>query len=653
MLTSISKDSIRFRQVHLDFHTGGDIPGVGNRFNAQHFQQTLLDSAVDSITCFAVCHHGYCYYPSKIGPQHPTLQFNLLRSQLDAAHAVGIHVPVYISAGGNEIVLKDHPEWAEVPPEGMSSWGGAGNPPLFHKLCFNTEYLDYLCQLTSEVTREFPDADGLFFDIVFQGECLCPSCQAEMKRLGMDAESQADRQKFGTIVMQKYYDRITEAVQKVKPDMPIFHNSAHVNPMFPQFMKYYSHWELESLPTGGWGYDHFPLTAAFARQTGFEFTGMTGKFNRSWGEFGGIKTPEALRYECCAMLASGARCSIGDQCHPCGELDASTYAVIGEAFREVREKEPFCIHAVNRAEIALIATDLFSDAAIGVSRLLQEGHFLFDVFRPDMDYEALPMAIVPDGSDFTETDKARLASYVRKGGKLLCQAEFARELDIDFGADFLGPGKLYPSYLLPEPEFRPSFLSTPFACFTNNYEMKPTTGQSLGQLFYPYFNRTPEHFCGHQYTPNQMEPTDLTPCIIHGNVAVLALPLFASYAQQGAVVLKEFLVKLIERVVSSDRLLKTNLPSMGRILMTEDKTNSRFIVHLLYANMLKRGDGIEIIDELLPLHNIQVSVNVHGRQIQDVYLEPQHKPIPFTCENECVRFTVKEFTCHQMIALNC
>jgi hypothetical protein len=43
---------------------------------------------------------------------------------------------------------------------------------------------------------------------------------------------------------------------------------------------------------------------------------MTGKFHTTWGEFGGFKRPNALRYECAAMLAFGSKCSIGDQLHP-------------------------------------------------------------------------------------------------------------------------------------------------------------------------------------------------------------------------------------------------------------------------------------------------------------------------------------------------
>ena len=42
---------------------------------------------------------------------------------------------------------------------------------------------------------------------------------------------------------------------------------------------------------------------------------MTGN-HTTRGEFGGYKHRNALRYECAAMLAFGAKCSVGDQLIP-------------------------------------------------------------------------------------------------------------------------------------------------------------------------------------------------------------------------------------------------------------------------------------------------------------------------------------------------
>ncbi len=50
--------SLRFRQVHLDFHTSEHIPGIGAAWDKDPWQSTLKAGHVDSITCFSNCHHG-------------------------------------------------------------------------------------------------------------------------------------------------------------------------------------------------------------------------------------------------------------------------------------------------------------------------------------------------------------------------------------------------------------------------------------------------------------------------------------------------------------------------------------------------------------------------------------------------------------------
>ena len=68
---------MRFRQVHLDFHTSGLIPEIGGRFSKEQFQKALKLGHVDSITVFSKCHHGWAYHFSKANEMHPQLKFDL------------------------------------------------------------------------------------------------------------------------------------------------------------------------------------------------------------------------------------------------------------------------------------------------------------------------------------------------------------------------------------------------------------------------------------------------------------------------------------------------------------------------------------------------------------------------------------------------
>lgn len=108
-----------FRQIHLDFHTSPLIPGIGEKFDPKEFAGTLKKGYVNSVTCFAKCHHGMCYYPTKVGKMHPELKFDLLGEMIRACHAEEIRVPVYITSGWEDDSAEEHPEWQQVNRNGV------------------------------------------------------------------------------------------------------------------------------------------------------------------------------------------------------------------------------------------------------------------------------------------------------------------------------------------------------------------------------------------------------------------------------------------------------------------------------------------------------------------------------------------------------
>ena len=121
--------NLLFRQIHLDFHTSPDIPGIGAEFDKKQWQDALRMGHVNSITCFAKCHHGWSYHPTKVGKMHPHLDFDLLRAQMDASKEIDVNVPIYISAGLDGVMGVEHPEWREVTIEGAIRRVDIGDQP--------------------------------------------------------------------------------------------------------------------------------------------------------------------------------------------------------------------------------------------------------------------------------------------------------------------------------------------------------------------------------------------------------------------------------------------------------------------------------------------------------------------------------------------
>ncbi|MBD2867106.1 hypothetical protein IDH41_00845 [Paenibacillus sp. IB182493] len=87
---------MRFRQVHLDFHTSEHINGIGRNFSKEQFQDMLKLGHVNSITIFSKCHHGWAYHPSEANEIHPGLTFDLLGAIIEAAHEIGVKTYAFI-----------------------------------------------------------------------------------------------------------------------------------------------------------------------------------------------------------------------------------------------------------------------------------------------------------------------------------------------------------------------------------------------------------------------------------------------------------------------------------------------------------------------------------------------------------------------------
>ena len=669
--------NLRFRQIHLDFHTSPHIPEIGSAFDKEKWQETLKAGHVDSITCFAVCHHGWSYYNTEVGERHPHLDYDLLRAQFDACKEIDVNVPIYITAGVNNWAAEKHPEWREVGYDGRyMGWAQDITQAGFHTMCFNTPFLDFLCDQIREVARLFPNCDGLFYDIISQNQCCCKWCLKSMDEKGLDATCEEDRKKHAKMVLEKYYQKTTAASKELDPAMPVFHNSGHVTRGDRDILKYFSHLELESLPTGGWGYDHFPMGAKYCTNLKHDFLGMTGKFHTTWGEFGGFKHPNALRYECAAMIAYNAKCSIGDQLHPCGKLDESTYNLIGAAYKEVEEKEAWCKNVQSVADVAVISSVAANpahpreeDSDIGVTRILLESHILFDIIDTEMDFSKYKMLILPDDINIDAKLKGLLDAYLVQGGKLFLSGKSGLNADeteflFDVGATLEGPNEFSPDYILPVEDLRADFVDSPSVCYTRSYRVKVIDGESLGDIYDPYFNRTYKHFCSHQHTPNKLAPSGFACGVTKNNVMYLAHPVFIMYRGFGAVAVKEYVANCIKKLLGEDLSLTTNLPSTARVTLNEQATENRSVLHLLNANTVLRGGevslsggnlsragNIEVIEELLPLYNTEVTLKT-TKPIKRIILEPQGKELNFEQLDGTVKIKLDEFTCHQMIVLN-
>lgn len=657
-------ENLRFRQVHLDFHTSEAIDDIGKNFSKEQFQQMLKLGHVDSITVFSKCHHGWAYHPSKANEMHPGLKFDLLGEMIEAAHEIGVNTPVYLSAGLDEKMTRRHPEWLVRRKDESTTWATSFMIPGYHLFCFNSPYLEYLLAQVEEVVKNY-DADGIFLDIVGVTPCYCQNCIAALREIGQDPNDEKSVLELAEKVYANYTSRVEKIIHGIKPDMRIFHNSGHISRGRRDLAGMNTHLELESLPTGGWGYDHFPLSARYAGNLGMEYLGMTGKFHTFWGEFGGYKHPNALRYEVALNIANGARCSIGDQLHPEGLMDAATYSLIGAAYKEVEEKEQWCKDTVNVADIALLSVEAagireekndgnghtgISDS--GAVRMLLEGNFLFNVIDLDEDFTKYRVIILPDRIRISSQLKSKLEDYFRKGGKVLATGESGMDANVDkfaleLGVRWISENQYRPDYFSPDFELK-SLGKASFVFYSQGQRIELDGGIELGKREDPYFNREIFTFCSHQHTPNSYKYGGAG-MVESGNGIYIAWNVFEDYATKGSLSLKETVRYALDRLLGQRRL-ETNLPAQGVVTLTEQKEQKMYVNHLLYASPVKRGDGVEIIEDVVPIYDVKVSVRI-PKNVKRVYLAPQIEEVPFIQIGEIISYSVEKLECHQMVVI--
>ncbi|NSW52096.1 MAG: beta-galactosidase trimerization domain-containing protein [Anaerolineae bacterium] len=652
---------LRFRQVHLDFHTSGAIPGIGAEFDPQTFADTLATAQVNSITCFARGHHGYLYYDSKLFPErvHPHLMNrDLLTEQIKACHQRGIRVPVYITVQWDEYTAKEHPEWLAKDAEGRIKQTRPFEAGFYNELLLNSPYVDFLKAQTREVLESMP-VDGLFFDIVdVREDCSVWSIRG-MQALGMDPADHAQRMVYADQVCTNFKQEMTAFVRQFNQDCTIFYNAGNIGPTERPSMDAYSHFELESLPSGGWGYMHFPVSMGYARTLGKDCLGMTGKFHTSWGDFHSFKNQAALRFECMRMLSMNARCSIGDQLHPNGKICEHTYQLIGSVYSEVAAKEAWCEGAAARVEVGVFTTEEFTGErtppeTAGALKLLTEGRYQFDVLDSHTNLDAYRVLILPDEIPVEGAFAEKLEHYVADGGALIASCHSGMDKSRTrfnlpcLGIEAVGDAPFSPDFLVPGGDIGDGLPETEHTMYRRGVEVRAAGAEVLVETKVPYFNRTWEHFCSHRHTPSAGE-VGYPGILRHRNVIYFMHPIFGQYEDNAPQWVKRLFLNAMTMLLP-DPVLIVDAPSTLIGTVNRQAQHNRDVVHLLHFIPERRGRAFDILEDVIPLYRIPVRVKV-DRPVEAVRVVPQIDMLPFDEKDGHIYFVYPMLTGHGMVEI--
>lgn len=651
------------RQIHLDFHTSEAIENIGAAFDKKQFQQALIAGNVNSINLFGKGHHSWCYYPTEAGSKHPGLDFDLLGAQIEACHEIGVSAQVYFTIGWSANDALTHPEWTMLDKNGSNAYKelvknlGPEDPFGWGWDLLSPEgpYLDLILAQTQEIVSNY-EVDGMWFDIVpFHELNYSEISLKDMQEHGIDPENEEAVRARHVEKMKYFQEQTNEVVKKYRPEASIYYNwsthasTAHALSMLPyEFYAYNTKHDLEDLPTSWGGYDIFPWRSKYFANTGTEIVAMSGKFHKSWGEFGGFKHKDALRYEAASMIAFGAACNFGDQLHPAGELEMATYENIGYAYEYVEKIEAYGVGAKHLATTGVyLGTD--NPSIEGTVRMLLEKQINFNMVNTLDDWSGLECIIVTS-TGIAEKDVPKMNEFISTGGKVLVMGAgilVDEKPVIDIGADYLGLASYDVDYTLVGKELSRDLVISPFLNYDPAIRVSPHEGtEVLAVIREPYFSRTISHYCSHANTPYVLEDADHPAVIRHGNVIYMAHDLDRLYHTHGARVHRDLFINALS-LLRQNPLVQVEMPSSGRMNLLHQPEYNRYVVHLLYSTPIQRGE-VSVIEDFVPLYHIPLEVNL-GKKIKRAYQVPSGISIPMKKKGDRLELIVPELTCHTAI----
>ncbi len=603
-----------WRKIHLDFHNSQYIPKIGERFRADEFGDRLVEANVDAIVVFAKDMHGYFYYPSAYGPVHPGLSFDLLGEQVAACRRRNIAVYAYYCTAWDNYLAEHHPEWLVMKRDRTSYLPKFDETPGWTALCLNhKDFIDLELKHVREFVSRYP-LDGAWFDmpIPIAGECFCGECLRQLRAQGLDPFSTAVQRRHKQALHIAFLETLRETVLSARPGCQVDFNNQGVYGL-PERVPYMDNIDIEALPTASWGYFYFPTITRYARTTGLTTYGMTGRFEASWADFGGLKLPVQLETELAGIVANAARCDIGDQMPPNGRLDPAVYHVIGKAYARIKALEPYLDGAVPVTEAALITAGLplespATEPNYGLVKLLIESRVQFDIVEPGVAWERYAMVVLGDDLEVDQALAVRLSDFMRKGGAVVISDRAGRNWTTGLGFHYEGASPFKPAFMIPKADFTGGIPTYEYALYEGasrwRAEAPATVVASLGE---PLFQRSPEHYTSHAQSPFDHE-TPYAAVALSGSAALFGFPLGQSYFSRGYWVYRRVFQHTLKTLLPV-QLIESNAPLSSEITLTRQK--NRYLVHVVNFSALRRSPRHpDFYEDPIPLTEVRVRLNL-------------------------------------------
>ena len=613
--------------LFYDNHTHMENPDVGKNFDPEHFTDEAKKCGVDYIAFHARCNTGMAYYNTKVGTRHPSLSYDLFGKLAECCQKKDIALVAYLNGGISTMELLEHREWRTQYFSGQDRFGEVS--PFSITACYNSSFRQHLIAMIREVASSYP-VHGFFIDCLAGYPCICPTCVKMMKERGIDHNDLAAVKQFANDSVLSFCQDISAAVKELIPDPMLYFNG----PLFGRARNLDTFFDCECLPTSEWGYEFLPTMAHFIRniKPGKQVLNMTGRFY-DWGDFGGLRPAESLKYDLIYGMAHGMRPNVGGHFHPRGDKDQAVFDRIHEVYSELQQYDKYLYEAINLTDTAIVcSTDDYSvrssKSLRSAVRMLEELKVQFDVVIADSEksWEEYKLLILPEDLEISSELAKRIREHTSRGGAFFaCGKEAAKEFSTELGVMYKGDAGLDPVYFNVNGDYADGLEDMYLSLYAPACAAEITAGTGKSRLVKPYYNSGWTGTHAIFYTPPH-EETDMPFTVSRNNCVWCSGSIFSGYANRGALHLRHIVRNIIFSLHKEPLVKVGKLPACSRVVLNEK--DGDLSVSIVAYNPEQRAFAM-VVEDPIAIVNGSLKIRTAGRKISQVLMAPEMKPVDF------------------------
>ena len=635
--------------LFYDNHTHMENPDVGKDFDPEHFTSEAKKCGVDYIAFHARCNTGMAYYNTKIGTRHPSLSYDLFGKLAECCKKRDIALVAYFNGGISTMELAEHREWRTQYFPGEDRFGEIS--PFSITACCNSPFRGHLISMIREVAANYP-VQGFFIDCLLGYPCVCPTCIRMMKERGVDFTDLQAVKAFSKASFLDFCKDISAAVKEMIPDPMLYFNG----PFFGEARDLDTFFDCECLPTSEWGYEYLPTMAHFSRniKPGTQVLNMTGRFY-DWGDFGGLRPAESLKYDLIYGMAHGMRPNVGGHFHPRGDKDQAVFDRIREVYAFLQQYDRYLYDAVNLTDTAVIYPsdddNLRQSASLrSAVRMLEELKIQFDVVIADSErsWEQYKLLILPENVKITDLLAKRVREHISRGGSFFaCGKAAAEEFSSELGVKCQTDSGYDPVYFNMNGDYSDGLEEMYLSLYAPACAAQVTDGTGLSRLVKPYYNREWKGTHAIFYIPPQ-EETALPFVVRKDNCIWCAGDIFAGYATRGALHLRHIVRNIIFSLLKEPLIKVGKLPACSRVVLNEK--DGDLSVSVIAYSPEQRAYAMVVEDPFAVIDG-SFKVLTSGRNISGAFLAPEMTPLEFSCDGNYTGVKLPPFEGFALVVL--